>query len=252
MGKDWEDVLNHCRNIGIIKKAEASKATHVARVILDFHAGFIQITTVSSSLPKKRKAEEIQNGDHRGAKRRIAPITVVSSIAATPYRQKSTRTMGLTAITSHMLGKVEATRSESGTPTSDLFGFPGSGQQTGGMASVAGNDSAQGNSRYGPNGLTDVSSSKFTGSLGVSATDTFRPIANRSTGLNLEDTFNRNTTLSNVRPYESSVFHCVQQGDVEGFRKLLRTGQASVHDVDPYGLGLLYVRTLIRTLDIDD
>lgn len=44
-----------------------------------------------------------------------------------------------------------------------------------------------------------------------------------------------------VIPYDSPITMCVQQGDLDGARKLLLSGEASVNDVDPYGLGLLYV-----------
>lgn len=45
-----------------------------------------------------------------------------------------------------------------------------------------------------------------------------------------------------VRPYESAIFAVVQDGDIPALTALLRSGNASIHDVDPYGLGLLYVR----------
>lgn len=67
-------------------------------------------------------------------------------------------------------------------------------------------------------------------------------IVSIGTGLFVEDTFNRNTTLSFTRPYESPIFVSVQEGDIPALFRLLETGQATVHDVDPYGLGLLYVR----------
>ncbi|KAI9655254.1 MAG: hypothetical protein M1829_000667 [Trizodia sp. TS-e1964] len=41
-------------------------------------------------------------------------------------------------------------------------------------------------------------------------------------------------------PYDSPILVCVQEGDIEGTRMLLRSGTASLNDVDPYGLGLLY------------
>lgn len=43
-------------------------------------------------------------------------------------------------------------------------------------------------------------------------------------------------------PYDSPILVCVQEGNVEGMRRILRSGTASLNDVDPYGLGLLYVR----------
>lgn len=45
-------------------------------------------------------------------------------------------------------------------------------------------------------------------------------------------------------PYDSPILVSVQEGDIEGMRRILRSGTASLNDVDPYGLGLLYVRLL--------
>ncbi|KAJ5781682.1 uncharacterized protein N7518_010165 [Penicillium psychrosexuale] len=59
-------------------------------------------------------------------------------------------------------------------------------------------------------------------------------------GILIEDTFNRNSTLIFERPYESAIFAVVQDGDIPALMALLRSGNASIHDVDPYGLGLLY------------
>lgn len=42
-------------------------------------------------------------------------------------------------------------------------------------------------------------------------------------------------------PYDSPILVSVQEGNIEGMRGLLRSGTASVDDVDPYGLGLFYV-----------
>ena len=47
-----------------------------------------------------------------------------------------------------------------------------------------------------------------------------------------------------VRPYDSLIFDFVQKGNVFDVMTLLQNGDASVYDVDPYGLGLLYVRQL--------
>lgn len=47
----------------------------------------------------------------------------------------------------------------------------------------------------------------------------------------------------NTIPYDSPIFVCTQEGDQEGIMKLLQSGAASLYDVDPYGLGLLYVST---------
>ncbi|KAI0809951.1 ankyrin [Xylaria sp. FL0064] len=41
-------------------------------------------------------------------------------------------------------------------------------------------------------------------------------------------------------PYDSQIFVCTQNGDIEGIRRLLKSGKASLNGVDPYGLGLLY------------
>lgn len=53
-------------------------------------------------------------------------------------------------------------------------------------------------------------------------------------------------------PYDSPILVCAQEGDVDGARKLLLSGQATINDVDPYGLGLLYVsgETLLRDIII--
>ena len=65
-----------------------------------------------------------------------------------------------------------------------------------------------------------------------------------SLGILIEDTFNRNSTLCYIRPYESPIFLIIQTGDISNMMGLLHSGHASIHDVDPYGLGLLYVRIL--------
>lgn len=49
----------------------------------------------------------------------------------------------------------------------------------------------------------------------------------------------------NTIPYDSPILICAQEGDVSGARKLLSSSQASIHDVDPYGLGVLYVSDAI-------
>ncbi|KAG6358169.1 hypothetical protein INS49_014053 [Diaporthe citri] len=46
-----------------------------------------------------------------------------------------------------------------------------------------------------------------------------------------------------VTQYDSPVFICVQNGDIEGMRYLWGSGSASIDAVDPYGLGLLYYST---------
>ncbi|KAH8747948.1 ankyrin repeat-containing domain protein, partial [Diaporthe sp. PMI_573] len=43
--------------------------------------------------------------------------------------------------------------------------------------------------------------------------------------------------------YDSPIFICAQNGDIEGMRYLWRSGSASIDVVDPYGLGILYYST---------
>lgn len=45
----------------------------------------------------------------------------------------------------------------------------------------------------------------------------------------------------NTIPYDSPILVRVQEGDTDGIRSLFRSEGASLNDVDPYGLGLLYV-----------
>lgn len=42
-------------------------------------------------------------------------------------------------------------------------------------------------------------------------------------------------------PYDSPILVCTQEGDIDGMRRLLKSGEASLNDIDPYGLGLIYV-----------
>ena len=66
-------------------------------------------------------------------------------------------------------------------------------------------------------------------------------------GLQREQHFNWNSSIRCCVPYNAPIFDCVQKGLVEQTRDLLRSGGASVWDVDPFDLGLLYVTpTLIR------
>ncbi|WEW57922.1 hypothetical protein PRK78_003389 [Emydomyces testavorans] len=44
----------------------------------------------------------------------------------------------------------------------------------------------------------------------------------------------------NTIPYDSPILVCTQEGNLEGIIRLLQSGAASLYDVDPYGLGLLY------------
>ena len=45
----------------------------------------------------------------------------------------------------------------------------------------------------------------------------------------------------NTIPYCSPILECIQVGDINAVRTHLVSGKASLNDVDPYGLGLLYV-----------
>lgn len=48
-------------------------------------------------------------------------------------------------------------------------------------------------------------------------------------------------------PYDSPILVCVQAGNISGVRQLLSSGRASLNDVDPYGLGLMYYATYYCT-----
>lgn len=50
----------------------------------------------------------------------------------------------------------------------------------------------------------------------------------------------------NTIPYDSPIFIAVQEGQVDEIRSLLYSGKASLNDIDPYGLGLLYVSSINR------
>lgn len=54
-----------------------------------------------------------------------------------------------------------------------------------------------------------------------------------------ESVYNR---IPVVVPYDSPIQLYVQAGDIVGLRELWQTGLATIDTVDPYGLGLLYVR----------
>jgi len=58
--------------------------------------------------------------------------------------------------------------------------------------------------------------------------------------ISLEATFNKTTHLQYIVQYDSPIFICVQSGDINGARALFQEGMASIYDVDPYNLGLLY------------
>lgn len=51
-----------------------------------------------------------------------------------------------------------------------------------------------------------------------------------------------------ISPYDAPIFICVQSGDVNGTRELLSSGSASIDSIDPFGLGLLYVRKPLTPL----
>jgi hypothetical protein len=74
--------------------------------------------------------------------------------------------------------------------------------------------------------------------------ETHRP-ADDVEAISFEMTFNRITYLRYMVGYDSPIFICVQSGDIDGTRALLETGMATIHDIDPYNLGLLYVRKSI-------
>lgn len=48
----------------------------------------------------------------------------------------------------------------------------------------------------------------------------------------------------NTIAYDSPIFIAVQEGNVDAIRTLLCSGKASLNDIDPYGLGLLYVSSI--------
>lgn len=48
----------------------------------------------------------------------------------------------------------------------------------------------------------------------------------------------------NTISYDSPIFIAVQEGKVDEIRNLLCSGRASLNDIDPYGLGLLYVSSI--------
>jgi len=60
--------------------------------------------------------------------------------------------------------------------------------------------------------------------------------------ISLETTFNKSTHLRHIVPYDSEILIRIQSGDTSGTLELLKGGMASIYDVDPYNLGLLYVR----------
>ena len=59
--------------------------------------------------------------------------------------------------------------------------------------------------------------------------------------ISFEATFNQNTTICFSRPYNALVFSAVQTGDLDQVKQLLCGREASIHDVNPYNLGLPYV-----------
>ncbi|KAI3328112.1 ankyrin [Xylariaceae sp. AK1471] len=70
-------------------------------------------------------------------------------------------------------------------------------------------------------------------------------VGNVLAGLNITVNFHLIPLTINIQsrhtiPYDSPILVCTQEGDIQGIRKLLKSGKASLNDVDPYGLGLLY------------
>jgi len=63
----------------------------------------------------------------------------------------------------------------------------------------------------------------------------------QNTALSLEANFNRNSTPICQRPYGSTIFMHVVNGDIHGVYDILVRCEGSLWDHDPYGLGLLYV-----------
>jgi hypothetical protein len=75
----------------------------------------------------------------------------------------------------------------------------------------------------------------------------FDPSYNRHC-ISLEATFNKSTYPRYIVPYDSPIFICVQLRDIHGARALFQEGTASIYDVDPYNLGLLYVSKSIQPI----
>lgn len=64
----------------------------------------------------------------------------------------------------------------------------------------------------------------------------------KACSISLEATFNKSTYVQYIVSYDSEILVCVQPGDINTTRALLEAGMASIYDVDPYNLGLIYVR----------
>jgi hypothetical protein len=64
--------------------------------------------------------------------------------------------------------------------------------------------------------------------------------------ISFEATFNQSTYPRYTVQYDSPIFICVQSGDIDGARALLKAGMASIYVVDLYNLELLYVRKRIQ------
>ena len=89
--------------------------------------------------------------------------------------------------------------------------------------------------------------------LGVSSSEVYRDwgievqdpsiahLQRQALDLEPEITFTQQTRLKNERPYSWPLFTLIYQGDVVGATDLIKSGQASASDVDPYGLGVSYV-----------
>jgi hypothetical protein len=80
-----------------------------------------------------------------------------------------------------------------------------------------------------------------------SADDVEAPaISSDSCAISFETTFNQSTYPRYIVQYDSPIFICVQSGDIDGARALLKAGMASIYVVDLYNLELLYVRKRIQ------
>ncbi|PYI02924.1 hypothetical protein BO78DRAFT_432506 [Aspergillus sclerotiicarbonarius CBS 121057] len=55
VGKDLDGAIEHLQHIDVLGKSKQSKAQHMAKILLDFHAGFVWITTLCPDLSNKRR-----------------------------------------------------------------------------------------------------------------------------------------------------------------------------------------------------
>lgn len=63
--------------------------------------------------------------------------------------------------------------------------------------------------------------------------------------VSLEVTFNKNTHICYIVPYKSEIFRRITSGDLTGTLRLLWSQEASIFNVDPFGLPLLYVSAIL-------